>query len=41
MKISQFGQKEWLEICALFFKDGVEDMMSNASCFIILFHANN
>ena len=35
VKISWFGQKEWLEICAIFFTYGVEEMMRNASCFII------
>ena len=33
--------KKWLEICATFFKDGVEEMMKNASCYIILFLVNN
>ena len=42
MKISQFGQKEWLEICAMVFpKDGVEEMTRIASYFIILFHVSN
>jgi hypothetical protein len=31
VKIRWFSLKEWLEICAIIFKDGVEDMMSNAS----------
>ena len=28
-------------ICAIFFKDGEEEMMRNASCSINLFHVNN
>jgi hypothetical protein len=31
----------WLEICAIFFRDGVDEMMRNASCFIILFLVNS
>ena len=41
VKISGFGHKTWLEICEPFFRDGVEEMMRNASCFIILFLVNN
>jgi hypothetical protein len=41
MKISGFNQKEWLEIRATFFIDGVEEMMRNAGCSEILFHVNN
>jgi hypothetical protein len=37
VKISSFGQQEWFEICAIFFRDGVEEMMKNAICFAILF----
>jgi hypothetical protein len=40
METSKFGQKEWLEICAIFFRVGVEEMMRNTSWFIILFHVN-
>jgi hypothetical protein len=40
LKLSRVGQKKWLEICAMFFKDGVEEMMKNASCYIILFFVN-
>jgi hypothetical protein len=29
LKISSFGKKEWLEICAIFSKDGVEEMMKS------------
>ena len=25
-------EKKWFKICAIFFEDGVEDLMSNASC---------
>ena len=39
--ISLFGQKERLEICCMFFKDGVEEMMRSASRFVILFPVNN
>jgi hypothetical protein len=27
--------KEWREIYEIFFKDGIEEMMRNASCFMI------
>jgi hypothetical protein len=37
---SNVGQKEWLEIDAMFLRDGVEEMMRNASCFAILFPIN-
>ena len=37
VKISGFSHKTWLQICALFFK---EEMMRNASCFVILFLVN-
>ena len=30
------GEKEWHEISAMFLKDGVEEMMRNASCFVVL-----
>ena len=40
VNISFFGQNECLEICAIFFRDGVEGMMKNASCFMVLFHVN-
>ena len=40
-KISSFGQKEWLEICANIFRDGVAEMKKNASCFKFLFHLKN
>ena len=33
--ISGFNLKEWLGICALLFKDGAEEMMRNANCFVI------
>ena len=36
-EISRFGQKEWLELCAIFLKDGVEKMVRNASYFVIEF----
>jgi hypothetical protein len=39
-EISWLGHNEWLEICTIFFRDRVKGMMSNASCFIILFHVN-
>jgi protein associated with RNAse G/E len=41
MKISFLDHKEWLEICAILFKDGVEEMMRNASSFVILLPINN
>ena len=41
MKISLFGPKEWLENCAMFFEYEVEEMMRDASCFVILFHLKN
>ena len=34
-------RKEWFESCAMFFKDGVEEMTRNASCIIKLFFMNN
>jgi hypothetical protein len=38
VKTSSFGgQKEWLEICAMFYKDGVEEIMRNASYFVVFF----
>jgi hypothetical protein len=38
VKVRWFCQKEWPEICAIIFEDGVlEKMMRNASCFILLF----
>ena len=36
VKISWFSRKELLDLCAILFRD-VEEMMRNASCFIILF----
>ena len=33
VKIRCFSQKEWLEICAIFFRDGVEELMRNAKLF--------
>ena len=33
----QKTEKEWVGICAIFFIDRVEEMMMNASCFVILF----
>lgn len=39
--ISCSGQKEWLELCAIIFRDGVEKMTGNASCFVTLFHEHN
>ena len=41
MKKSWFNHKKWFEICAITFKDKVEEMMRNANCFVILFHVNN
>jgi hypothetical protein len=42
VKTRLFVQKECLEIWAMFSpKDGVKEMIRNASCFIILFHVNN
>ena len=41
LKIRWIGLKEWLAIRAIVFRDGVEEMMRNASCFIILFLNNN
>ena len=42
VKISSFGgKKEWLENCAFFMRDGVEEMMRTASCFVVLFLVNN
>ena len=41
VKIIRLNQEEWLDICAMFFKDQVHEMMSNASCVMILFHVNN
>lgn len=41
VKISGFGQKEWLEIRTTFFIDGAEEMMRNAGCSKILFRVNN
>jgi hypothetical protein len=41
VKISQFGQKEWFDVCEFLFQDGVEQMMINASCFVILCHVYN
>jgi hypothetical protein len=41
VKISWFGQKECLKFCAIFLRDGVEEMMRNASCFINLFHVKS
>ena len=37
VKVSRSNHKEWLEICTIFFEDGVDKMMRNASCFILLF----
>jgi hypothetical protein len=31
---------KWLEICAIIFRDGVEETTRNANCFVILFLAN-
>ena len=33
--------KEWLEVCAMFFRDGVKEMMRNASCLVILLLRSN
>ena len=33
--------EKWLEICAIFSRDGVEEMMKISSCFIIVFHVDN
>ena len=41
MKTSRFGHKEWLEICAMLFGDGVEDKIKYASCFVTLFPLNS
>jgi hypothetical protein len=37
----RYNQKQWLEICAIFFRDGVEEMMRNTSCFIIVLHVHD
>ena len=41
MRIRLFSHKEWFEICVIFFRDGVEELTGNASCFVISFHVNN
>jgi hypothetical protein len=33
--------EEWLGICAIFFRDGIDEMMRDACCFVILFLVNS
>ena len=40
MRISRFGYKEWLDICAIFLKDGVEEMMGYPICSMKSFLVN-
>jgi hypothetical protein len=35
------NRKKWLEICEMYFRDGVEEMMRNARRSILLFHENS
>ena len=32
---------KWLEICVIFFRDGVEEMKKNKNCFVIWIHVDN
>ena len=41
LEISWFGQEKDVAIHAMSFRDGVEEMMRNGSCFIILFLVHN
>ena len=41
VKISWFDHNEWFGICATYFKYGIDEMMRNASCFVIWILVNN